>query len=147
MHSTHPPHAPWVTGLLLIALGLIFLLLNAGLVPSTGNWWALLILLPALLLVVTAWRQYRADGALTRRVAGTLSGALFPLTVALMFLLDLDWGRLWPVFVILPGLSMLLRGHARPVPFAAPNAFDRAGTLRPRVEDALGQPEASRAHA
>jgi hypothetical protein len=32
------------------------------------------------------------------------------LCIALVFLLNLDWGAIWPVFLILGGLSILLRG-------------------------------------
>ena len=35
-------------------------------------------------------------------------GGLAPLLVAIIFLFDLDWGRVWPPFLILGGIAMLL---------------------------------------
>jgi hypothetical protein len=42
-----------------------------------------------------------------------ISGGLFISTVALLFLFSLDWGRYWPVFIVLAGLSTLLGAFAR----------------------------------
>jgi hypothetical protein len=98
----------WLPGLVLIALGLFFLLGN--LLPFTflTNWWALFILIPALANLSQAWRRYQADGRLSASARGSLIGGLMIGTVALIFLFGLDWGKVWPVFIIILGFSALL---------------------------------------
>jgi len=39
-------------------------------------------------------------------VATTWGGA-FPLLVALIFLFNMDWGRVWPLFLILAGVGIV----------------------------------------
>ena len=90
----------------LIGVGAIFLLRNyAGL--EIGNWWALFILIPALGAFAAAWSAWRA-GMHPAAVSGPLVGGLFLTTVAAIFLLDLQWSRIWPVFLILGGIGALL---------------------------------------
>jgi hypothetical protein len=103
---------PLWAGAALVLLGLAFLAQNVGLLPRTGNWWALFILIPAVALLGRAWQQYGAGGA-SERAAGPLTGGLVLLVVAVIFLLDLDWGRAWPALPIVIGLGMLLPSLAR----------------------------------
>ena len=100
-------------GVALILVGVFFLLVSAGVVRPAGNWWAIFILVPVVVLLMTAWRRYRVTGRFAPSVAWTLSSALYPLAVALIFLLNLDWGVVWPVFPIIAGLAMLMAGVAQ----------------------------------
>jgi hypothetical protein len=97
-----------VSAAALVLLAALFLLQNLGLFQLTGNWWALFLLVPALFLAGTALTRYRAAGGRFTAAGGALSGALFLGAVALMFLLDLDLGVWWPVFVILAAVAALL---------------------------------------
>src|SRR5690554_1811668 len=96
-------------GVALIVVGLVFLLSNV-----TGwrfnNWWALFILIPALFLLGNAVRQYRADGRFSGRVTQAATGAIFMLLVALVFLFNLDWGTVWPAFLIIGGIAAISSG-------------------------------------
>lgn len=111
MRSGHKPESErnrWVGAAILIALGVIFLLQN-----TTGvqfrNWWALFILIPAVPAYMQAWNFYQLDeGRFTRRVIGAFLSAFTPTFVALIFLLNLNWGGVWPVFLILAGLGALM---------------------------------------
>lgn len=109
----------------LILVGSIFLLRNyAGL--EIGNWWALFILLPAsgsLAAAWTAWRSRMHPAAVT----GPLLAGLAMLTVAAIFLLDLQWGQIWPIFLILGGIGALL-----------PSLLSRRDRL-PREEDLVSR--------
>ena len=103
-------HSGWILGLVLIAVGLVFLLQNAGLPVLVGNWWALFILIPALATFAAAWTLYQQDGQVTPRVVGLVTVGLVPLTVALIFLFNFDFGSAWPVLLVVLGAGMLLRG-------------------------------------
>lgn len=105
----------WVAGLVLVGLGVFFLLQNlTGVV--WGNWWAVFILIPAFWAFWSAWQAYVQDRAFTRRVANLAYGGMFPLLVAVLFLFNLDWGRMWPLFLILAGLGAITGWNQQPKP-------------------------------
>lgn len=98
----------WVGGLVLILLGGIFLLQNTGMIESFDNWWALFILIPAVGSLATAWRMYQqADNQWTPAATGPLMGGLILSGIAAMFLLGLDIGKWWPLFLIAGGVATL----------------------------------------
>jgi hypothetical protein len=98
-----------VGGIILIGIGLIFLLQNFGFFYF-GNWWALFILLGTAAAWGSAWNHYQNNGhRITPAVMGAFVGGIFPLAVALIFLFNLDWGTMWPVFLIIAGVSVLSR--------------------------------------
>ena len=102
----------WV-GIAFVLFGVIMILQTAGLV-RLNNWWALFILIPALASFGKAWHRARVNGGrFTRSVLSAISGGLFISAVAILFLFNLDWGRYWPVFIVLAGLSTLLGAFAR----------------------------------
>jgi hypothetical protein len=99
--------------LFVIVLGVLLLLRNLGLgfdFFEFHNWWAWLILVAAIVPLTRAIELYRANGRVDGLVAHHLFVAGAIIVVAVLFLLDLDWSRWWPLFVILGGLSMLARG-------------------------------------
>jgi hypothetical protein len=100
-------HTGWFAGVILIILGVIFLLQQLN-IPFLANWWALFILLPALWLFMAAWDSYQEAGHMTRRATGALVGGLFLTVLALVFLLNLGGGFLWPVLLIVGGAALLL---------------------------------------
>ncbi|UCG26093.1 MAG: hypothetical protein JSW55_08965 [Chloroflexota bacterium] len=103
----------WIMGAVLIILGGLFLLGNILPGSFVNNWWAVFILIPALYSLNQARRSYSRHGRLTSRGRSSLIGGLMILTVALIFLLGLDWGVVWPVFIIIVGLGILLQFSSR----------------------------------
>ena len=97
----------WLGGLGLVLLGLVFLLNNLGYL-AVGNWWALFILLPAAGGYINAYLQYRDAGRLTAAARGSLIGGVIFTLIATLLLFELDWGKLWPLFIIVAGISALL---------------------------------------
>lgn len=96
---------------ILILVGGYFLLQQTGLIRGVFNWWALFILIPAVSSLAAAWAIFRAnDYRLNAAVVSPAGGGAVILTVALMFLLNLDWGIYWPLMIVVPGLTMLLSG-------------------------------------
>ena len=93
--------------MILIGLGLIFLLNN-----TTGyaihNWWALFILIPAIGSFSKAADAIRSAGEFDRAAWSALAGGVILTLVASAFLFNLDWGLIWPVFLIIGGLGLFL---------------------------------------
>ncbi len=95
----------WV-GIALIAMGVIFLVQNY-LGYELRNWWALFILIPAVGSFTSAWYVWRNSHS-TAAAAGSFTLGIMFATLAGIFLLDLPWRNVWPVFIILAGIGMLL---------------------------------------
>ena len=110
-----PEHMYWnraAMGLVVIAVGVVFLLQNFGIsLPfmRLHNWWALFILLGAVPSLSYAIQRYRAVGKVDNRVLHSLLSAAVVVMVALFFLLELSWRQWWPLFVIYGGLWMLVK--------------------------------------
>ena len=94
-------------GLFLILLGLFFLAKNL-----TGfdldNWWALFILIPAVNNFTEAISAVRLDGKLSRSARGHFFWSFFFVLLSAAFILNLDFGIIWPAFLILAGFGVLL---------------------------------------
>lgn len=97
----------WMPGIVLILIGAVFLLRNFYHI-DLHNWWALFILFPALSNFAGAYEQYRQTHEFSRRVRGRLFAGLVFTLLSVSFLLSLDFGLLWPAFLILGGLGILL---------------------------------------
>jgi hypothetical protein len=98
----------WIGGVVLILLGVVFLLQNMG-AGLPENWWAFFILIPAVGAFGAAWNSYqRSEGQLTASARGSLIGGLVLTMIAVSFLLNLNWGILWPILLIIVGVGALL---------------------------------------
>ncbi len=107
-HSLHE-NANWVPGIILIAIGVIFLFTNLTNF-YLNNWWALFILIPAIKNFGSAWGSYQRHGRFTKSARGSLTGGLILSLIASAFLFNLDWGLIWPIFLIIGGISALFSG-------------------------------------
>ncbi len=100
----------WIVGILLIALGAIFMMQNAGIFPDFDNWWALFLLIPAVATFASAWSAYQRDGRQWTAAAVTpLVGSLLFLSLAGMLFFDVSLGIFWPLLLIVGGLLILAR--------------------------------------
>ena len=99
--------ASLLPGFFLILLGLYFLARNI-----TGfyldNWWALFILIPAVNNFSNAMSAMRRDGNLSRSARGYFFRSLIFVLLVAAFLLSIEFGLIWPIFIILAGLGVLL---------------------------------------
>ena len=106
------PHAGWgglpIGGFVVLAVGVIFLLGNFGF-QLPHNWWAILILIPAVAALVNAIRFYRYDGPQSPRVMGSAIGGLVMLALALALFFDVGLGLFWPVIIIVVGVAIIAR--------------------------------------
>jgi hypothetical protein len=96
-------------GLILIALGGMFLMSNLGWEVPISNWWALFILIPAVGALSAAGRMYSAAGnRLTAPARGSLLVGLVLTLVTITFLFDLSWTFLGPILIIGVGIAIIL---------------------------------------
>jgi len=105
-----------MAGAVLVVIGIIFLLQNLNIFDIAfpfDNWWALFILIPAATSFYRVWQDYQQNGRLTNMSRGALVGGFILLFVSAVFLFELDWSKIWPVFLIFAGLSALLGGWLR----------------------------------
>ena len=101
------PQSRIIGALVLIGLGVFFLLQQSGLINMDFAWWSLFILIPGLALLASGVMSYSRAGYLTNEARGRITGGVMATLVGAIFLFDLDWGKVWPVFLIVPGLFML----------------------------------------
>jgi hypothetical protein len=95
-----------VWGLIVVAIGVLFLV-QAYTGVGLNNWWALIFFLPTFGAWASAYRLYKIDGRFGAGAWGSFVGGLFPAAIGLIFILDLDWSKVWPVFIIISGLAAL----------------------------------------
>ncbi|MBK8905270.1 MAG: hypothetical protein IPM53_29075 [Anaerolineaceae bacterium] len=98
----------WFAGLVLIAIGVLYLLHDYGVLPTLTNWWALFLLLPGLGTLSAAIGAYRRNGGQwTMEVTGPFIGGLLFVGMTAVFLFELNYSWLWPLFLIAAGLLLL----------------------------------------
>lgn len=97
-----------IGALVLIGLGIVFLLMQNGVVMPNFNWWSLFIFIPGIALLARGVAAYRQFGYLTQQARASITGGTITTFVGSIFLFNLDWGKVWPVFIIIPGIFMLL---------------------------------------
>lgn len=96
----------WILGAILIVLGILFLLQNAG-ITVVNNWWALFILIPAVGSFTAAYNIYKSNGRLTPAGRSSLAGGVILTLIAAVFLFGFNFGLLLPVLLIVAGLILL----------------------------------------
>ena len=97
-------YGSWMPGLILILLGGIFLAQNYfG--TELRHWWALFILIPAFTTLTTAYALWQ-DGKGQWAVGPLLAGLGF-IALTAIFLFDLPFAQLWPLFLVAAGVGLL----------------------------------------
>jgi len=96
----------WVGGVLLIALGVIFLLQNFGF-PVPKNWWAIFVMVPGIAALGAAWSIREREGAWTAGAVGSLLAGVIMVGMAIVFFFGFDFGKFWPLILIALGVGAL----------------------------------------
>lgn len=100
----------WIVGIVLIAIGAIFMLQYAGFIPDFTNWWALFLLIPGVGTLSAALTAYRHNGGQwTTAVTVPLIAGLFFVFLTASFLFEFGLGLFWPLLLIGGGLLLLLK--------------------------------------
>ncbi|MFZ0546809.1 MAG: hypothetical protein WAM60_15290 [Candidatus Promineifilaceae bacterium] len=100
----------WVGGVILIVIGVLYLLGMYDILPNFTNWWAFFILLPAAGTFSAALGAYRRNGGeFTTEVVGPLVASLFFVALTAVFLFELNFSWVMPLFLIAAGVLLLFR--------------------------------------
>ncbi|MCB9421236.1 MAG: hypothetical protein H6667_15650 [Ardenticatenaceae bacterium] len=117
---SRPRRLSWsdLGGATLLFIGLTFIVANLLGAGRLENWWGLFILLPGLLFVGLGWQaqlqqaQLAGNGRFPFIARFSMGVGLVVLMVAILFLLNLNWGTWWPLMIVMPGVALWLVGGA-----------------------------------
>jgi hypothetical protein len=87
-------------GLSFTIIGLIFLLRNLEVIHLGHRWWALFFLIPIAYLL--------SDLMQGRQSRRNVVGLVTIIAMMVIFLIGVSWSLVWPIFIIIGGLSFLL---------------------------------------
>jgi hypothetical protein len=104
----HQGGASWIIGLVLIALGVSFLLQQAGYLDLSGNWWAIFIYVAAFGSAANAWRSWRSAGRFGPASTTSLVWALVLVVVATILFFGLSWSAWWPLILVAVGAGIVV---------------------------------------
>jgi hypothetical protein len=99
-------------GLLLVSLGVLFLGAELG-IWTDLRWWALFLIVPGLVKLSAIWADSAQRGESIGIASKGACRSLFLVGLGLIFLFNLDFGVIWPLFFILPGIWMLRHRQAK----------------------------------
>jgi uncharacterized protein YqgC (DUF456 family) len=101
-----------IPGLVMIFLGLLFLLWNFDFLEIGHRWWALFFLIPISFMTADMLHRRRNPSQQgTGASRGSLIGIVTLSSLMVIFLFDMRWSVVWPIFIIIGGLSVLLSGR------------------------------------
>lgn len=106
--ETQQPNWNWFGGVMLIALGAIFLMGQAGIEILGVSPWRLFALLPVLFVLLYGWRRYVENGRrFSREIFFMLFFGLFPFAYIIAPIFNISVGFIWPVMLIGMGLGIV----------------------------------------
>ena len=100
-------------GALMIFMGVIFFMGTSGITFAGHSPTMLVALVPIFWIGVAAYRRYEEDGRLTGRVISIAIFAVLPFAYIAAMLLGYSISGLWPLGIIVVGISFLLMGSSR----------------------------------
>jgi hypothetical protein len=100
-------------GVFMIFIGAIFLMGVSGITIAGHSPSMLLALVPIYWIGVAAYRRYQEEGRLTRRVLSIAVFALLPFAYLAAMVLGYSISGLWPLGIIIVGVSFLLLGSRK----------------------------------
>lgn len=103
---------PW-TGAVMILVGVIFLMGTSGITILGYSPSMLFALVPVCAIGVAAYKCYKEEGRLTRRVFAIAVFALVPLAYIAAMVLGFSVSGLWPLGIIVVGVSFALFGTGK----------------------------------
>jgi hypothetical protein len=78
-------------GLLLVAVGVVFLLREAGVLADDSNWWVIFLAVPGVMLTWSAFVRYQDSGMVDGAAIGEVVIGLLLLVLSAIFVFDPTW--------------------------------------------------------
>jgi hypothetical protein len=100
-------------GAFMVLTGAIFLMGTSGITIAGRSPSMLVALLPIYWIGVSAYRRYKEEGRLTRRVFSIAVFAVLPFAYMAAMALGYSVSGLWPLGIIAVGVSFLLFGSSK----------------------------------
>ena len=100
-------------GPFMVFMGAIFLMGTAGITIAGHSPSMLIALVPIYWIGVSAYRRYKEDGRLTRRVFSIAVFAVLPFAFMAAMALGYSVSGLWPLGIIVVGVSFILYGGSK----------------------------------
>ena len=100
-------------GAFMVLTGAIFLMGTSGITIAGHSPSMLVALLPIYWIGVSAYRRYKEEGRLTRRVFSIAVFAVLPVAYMAATALGYSVSGLWPLGIIAVGVSFLLFGSSK----------------------------------
>lgn len=100
-------------GPFMVFMGAIFLMGTAGITIGGYSPSMLIALVPIYWIGVSAYRRYKEDGRLTRRVFSIAVFAVLPFAFMAAMALGYSVSGLWPLGIIVVGVSFILYGGSK----------------------------------
>jgi hypothetical protein len=97
-------------GAFMVLMGAIFLMGTSGITIAGHSPSMLIALLPIYWIGVMAYRRYKEDGRLTRRVFSIAVFSVLPFAYMAAMALGYSVSGLWPLGIIVVGVSFVLYG-------------------------------------
>ncbi|GAB4162413.1 MAG: hypothetical protein Fur0021_36580 [Candidatus Promineifilaceae bacterium] len=97
----------------MVLTGAIFLMGTSEITIAGRSSWMLVALLPIYWIGVSAYRRYKEDGRLTRRVFSIAVFAVLPFAYMAAMVLGYTVSGLWPLGIIVVGVSFILFGSSK----------------------------------
>ncbi len=111
------PNKFLVLGVAGLVAGGVLLLWNLGYLPQPGRWWPIPVLLAGLFFLYMAWPRRRSDTWIIPGMVLTLGGLLFLLANTVLAGQSLE--KIWPLFMLVTGISLVPYGLRRKGPSRA----------------------------
>lgn len=100
-------------GAIMILMGAIFLMGTSGITIAGHSPSMLIALVPIYWIGMSAYKRYKKDGRLTRRVFSIAVFALLPFAYMAAMALGYNVSGLWPLGIIVVGVSFVLYGSSK----------------------------------
>ncbi len=100
-------------GAFMVLTGIIFLMGTSGITVAGHSPWMLVALLPVYWIGVMAYRCYKEEGRLTRRVFSIAIFSVLPFAYMAASVLGYSVSGLWPLGIIVVGISFALSGGSK----------------------------------
>jgi len=102
----------WIFGAVLTLAGVIILMQNTGFIgQNNGNWGALFLMIPALIMFANAYNDVKANGSMSKKArSGMIFGVILTMITA-MLVFNLDERIYGPIILICAGLGIFLNSY------------------------------------